>query len=210
MNRRIITLDRMSDKDRALHTTASEVAGVLGWVYEAPTEDEDGNPTGRAYCWNARLHNGAGLAIHMHSMRAKGRIEIGHGLDIPQAVSRYGLEYPKITVAADRAPMQIASEIKRRMVTGLEALRLEVEERTNRHGDYTAETDRSAAMIAAQGAELRGRDNGSHERELYGPMNSHMRVSGSSVRFEHFSVPAEVGARIVALLREHAAKDGAA
>lgn len=188
------------DTRTQLRTLARAVAASLGYAYAPLAHDTtDTYPTVRM-----TAPDGLELTVRME----KGRAVFGVGNALDRDASSHGLEWPTVSVGADRAPEAIAREVLRRLVPAAREHAAEVERRNASCHAWKASNLETARALAALGLDWRRRDT-EGEQALYGAHGLHLRTGGSSVRFEYFSVPRELALEIVRLVQAHAAQGAA-
>lgn len=188
------------DTRTQLRTLARAVAASLGYAYAPLAHDTaDTYPTVRM-----TAPDGLELTVRLE----KGRAVFGVGNDLDRAASSHGLEWPTVSVGAERAPEAIAREVLRRLVPAAREHAAEVERRNASCRAWRASNIETAQALADLGLDWRRRDT-EGEQTLYGPHGLHLRTMGNSVRFEYFSVPRELALEIARLVQSHAAQGAA-
>lgn len=185
---------------------ASHLSG--SWHVEPLAEPRATYPSRHIHCDDGRsfyIHTENGDRISVHGnwpTTADGRT---------QWPSQYDGVRPVINVSTSKTSIAIAKEIERRFLPDYTKTWSAMKEHADSHDEHARKTKANADRILADDPTLHTpeRSNGvptdNSEITIYCGSNSYgyqMRVSGDSVRFEHFSCPIDVARRVIVELRK--------
>lgn len=204
-----LTQDQLTDIAQGIATALSESPSVADWTVEPLTDARMTYPSRHLTCTT-------GYSFYIHDdgkTNGKARLSVrGNWPKTADGREQWPSDYdggrPGITVSADKSPAKIARDIVNRFLPAYVAVWAKMKERADYNDDHAAKTKANAARLLADDPTLKTAHNQSSdgsEVAIYFGGNSHgyqMRVSGDSVRFEHFSCPIEIARKLIVDLRK--------